>query len=58
MVLEKKATEYDKDLNGIKKAIELKLKTNDQLNKKLAQLIEAAGGREQDPLHLEVILLF
>lgn len=53
-MLEQKAKEYDDDLNGIKKAIELKLKVNDRLNKQLAQLIEAAGGKEQDPLRFEV----
>lgn len=53
-MLETKAKEYDNDLDVIKKAIESRLKTNDVLNKKLAQLIDAAGGKEQDPLQIEV----
>lgn len=52
--MEGKAKEYDIDLNVIKKAIESKLKVNDQLNKKLAELVDAAGGTEQDPLQIEV----
>lgn len=53
-LLEGKAKEYDIDLNVIKKAIESKLKINDQLNKKLAELVDAAGGKEQDHLQIEV----
>lgn len=53
-LLEGKALEYDNDLNVIKKAIELKLKVNDQLNKKCAELVDAAGGKEMDPLQIEV----
>lgn len=49
-----KALEYDNDLNVIKKAIELKLKVNDRLNKKCAELVNAAGGKEMDPLQIEV----
>lgn len=49
-----KATEYDKDLENIKSAIQIKFKLNDRLNKQLAQLVEAAGGKEDDPLHLKV----
>lgn len=53
-LLQGKAKEYDNDLNAIKKTIESKLKVNDQLNKKLAELVDAAGGKEQDPLQIEV----
>lgn len=52
--MEGKAKDYDNDLNVIKKTIESKLKVNDQLNKKLAELVDAAGGKEQDPLQIEV----
>lgn len=53
-MLDAKATEYDKDLESIKLAIQTKFKLNDRLNKQLAQLVEAAGGKEDDPLHIKV----
>lgn len=52
--METRAEEYDKELIGIKKSIDLKLNLSDRLNKQLAKLIEAAGGKENDPLHLQV----
>lgn len=54
MVLEQKAKDYDRDLQIIKRSIEEKLNLHDRLNKKLAQLIDAAGGSENDPLQLKV----
>lgn len=54
LLLDGKAREYDKDLENIKTAIQLKFKLSDRLNKQLNQLIEAAGGKENDPLHLKV----
>lgn len=57
-MLDGKATEYDKDLDNIKSAIQIKFKLNDRLNKQLAQLVEAAGGKEDDPLHLKASIHF
>lgn len=55
MLLDTKANEYDKDLENIKSTIQVKFKLNDRLNKQLGQLVEAADGKEDDPLHLKVI---
>lgn len=54
MVFEKKAKDYDRDLQTIKRIIDEKLKLHDRLNKQLSKLIEAAGGSENDPLQLKV----
>lgn len=54
LLLDGKAREYEKDLENIKTAIQLKFTLNDRLNKQLSQLIEAAGGKENDPLHMKV----
>lgn len=54
MAFEKKANDYDRDLQTIKRAIDEKLKLHDRLNKQLAKLIEAAGGNEDDPLQRKV----
>lgn len=56
LICEQKAKDYDRDLQIIKRTIEEKLKLHDRLNKKLAKLIEAAGGSENDPLQLKVKL--
>lgn len=54
--LDAKANDYDRDLESVKSAIQVKFKLNDRLNKQLGQLVEAAGGKEDDPLHLKVTL--
>lgn len=54
LIFEQKVKDYDRDLQIIRRVIEEKLKLHDRLNKKLAKLIEAAGGSENDPLQLKV----
>lgn len=52
--MEGKANEYDSDLNAVRKSIESMMREYDELNKRLAQLIEAAGGTEKSPHELKV----
>lgn len=52
--MEGKASEYDGELSTVKKSIESMMREYDVLNKKLAQLIEAAGGSEKSPHELRV----
>lgn len=54
--LEKKSRGYEDELNAIKKTIIIKLKAFDVMNKQLAQLIESAGGKEEDPTEIKVSL--
>lgn len=55
--MEGKANEYDSDLNAVRKSIESMMREYDVLNKRLAQLIEAAGGTEMSPHELKVVSL-
>lgn len=52
--MEGRASEYDGELNTVKKSIDAMMREYDVLNKKLAQLIEAAGGSEKSPQELRV----
>lgn len=52
--MEGKANEYDTELNAVKKSIESMMREYDVLNKRLAQLIDAAGGTEKSPQELKV----
>lgn len=54
--MEGKANEYDSDLSSVRKSIESMMREYDVLNKRLAQLIGAAGGTELSPHELKVIL--
>lgn len=49
MIVELKSKEYDKELEGIKKTIQSKLREFDGLNRRLGEMIAAAGGFEVDP---------
>lgn len=51
---EQKANEYEAELESIKKAIEIKFKALDAINKELAHLVEMAGGFEKDPIELKI----
>lgn len=52
--MEGQANEYDNELATVKKSIESMMREYDVLNKRLAQLIEAAGGKEKSPHELKI----
>lgn len=57
MIIELKSNEYDKELNSIKKNIQTKLREFDNLNRKLSQMIDSAGGVEIDPTEGKVLFI-
>lgn len=53
-IVDGKANEYDGELIAVKKSIDSMMREYDVLNKRLAQLIDAAGGTEKSPHELRV----
>lgn len=53
-IVDGQADEYDNELNAVKKSLESMARQYDVLNKRLAKLIEAAGGEEKSPQELKV----
>lgn len=49
MIVEIKSKEYDKELDSVMKTIQIKLREFEGLNRRLNQMIDAAGGAETDP---------
>ncbi len=50
----KKSAGLDDEIKSTEKAINLKVKSFDMMNRELEKLIEAAGGLELDPNEIKV----